>query len=177
MRDFEQLDRDIESSFNQFQNSMFQMERDMEQEAASNPNSNTNFQSYSKSSSKINDEPELVSVKTNNNGKINEIEEEIGPDGEPKILSQHCEFFVFLLTTIFNASFLANEEAFEPMPKPAKRVAAQPGLYDQADLLAINEEKKAMVLTFGAGGLLCAVLIVSGKEHNEFTASSNRIYQ
>ena len=63
------------------------------------------------------------------------------------------------------------------MPKPAKRVAAQPGIYDQADLLAINEEKKAMVLTFGAGGLLCAVLIVSGKEHNEFTASSNRIYQ
>ena len=50
------------------------------------------------------------------------------------------------------------------MPQPAKRVAAQPdmGGFDQADLYAMNEEKKAMVLTFGAGGLLCAVLIVSG---------------
>ena len=146
------------------------MERDMEQEAASNPNSYTNFQSYSKSSSKINDEPELVSVKTNDNGKINEIEEEIGADGEPRIISQNCEFTVFC-SEPFNIH-LANEEAYEPMPQPAKRVAAQPGIYDQADLLAINEEKKAMVLTFGAGGLLCAVLIVSGKEHNNKVIAS-----
>ena len=33
---------------------------------------------------------------------------------------------------------------------------------DQLDLFAMKEEKKAMILTFGAGGLLCAVLIVSG---------------
>jgi hypothetical protein len=33
---------------------------------------------------------------------------------------------------------------------------------DQLDLFAIKEEKKAMILTFGAGGLLCAVIIVSG---------------
>ena len=38
------------------------------------------------------------------------------------------------------------------MPSPAKRVAAQPMSLDDRDLLAISEEKKAMVLTFGAGG-------------------------
>ena len=42
------------------------------------------------------------------------------------------------------------------MPSPAKRVAAEPMSLDDRDLLAISEEKKAMVLTFGAGGLLCA---------------------
>lgn len=42
------------------------------------------------------------------------------------------------------------------MPSPAKRVAAEPMNLDDRDLLAISEEKKAMVLTFGAGGLLCA---------------------
>jgi len=148
MRDFNQLDRDLEASFNQFQNSMYQMERDMEREEASMDPSQGSFQSFEKSSSKINDEPELVSMKTNDNGKINTIEEEIGADGEPRILSDNSN---------------TDDEAFEPMPQPAKRVAALPdGGFDQADLYAMNEEKKAMVLTFGAGGLLCAVLIVSG---------------
>ena len=91
MRDFDQLDRSIESSFNAFQNSMYQMERDMEREGATMDPSQGSFQSYEKSSSKINDEPELVSVKTNDNGKINTIEEEIGADGEPRILSDNCK--------------------------------------------------------------------------------------
>ena len=33
---------------------------------------------------------------------------------------------------------------------------------DRLDLFAIKEEKRAMILTFGAGGLLCAVLVISG---------------
>ena len=88
--DIEQFDRALDSSMRNMEQSMMQMQRDMEKEAAMNPGS-TNFQSYEKSSSKINDQPELVSVKTNNNGKIDNIEEEIGPDGQARILSDNSK--------------------------------------------------------------------------------------
>ena len=92
--DIEQFDRALDSSMRNMEQSMMQMQRDMEKEAAMNPGS-TNFQSYEKSSSKINDQPELVSVKTNNNGKIDNIEEEIGPDGQARILSENCKCIHF----------------------------------------------------------------------------------
>ena len=38
------------------------------------------FKSY-----KVNDEPEEVAVETNNNGRINNYEEEIGADGKVKV--------------------------------------------------------------------------------------------
>ena len=103
----------------------------------------------------MNDNPEEVKVETNNNGRINNYEEEIGADGKVKILSE---------TTEVPPDF--GGETLEAMPKPAKRVSSEDmdlsRSLDQLDLFAMKEEKKAMILTFGAGGLLCAVLIVSG---------------
>ena len=59
------------------------------------------------------------------------------------------------------------------MPSPAKRVAAQPMNLDDRDLLAISEEKKAMVLTFGAGGLLCAGNLPHENPVISYRSSSN----
>ena len=124
--------------------------------AGSDPNSN--FQSYSSSSSKINDNPEDVKVHTNNNGRINNYEEEIGADGKVKVISDDA---APVETAMDDPDYPG-----ESMPEPAKRVSNEDYDFtrslDQLDLFAMKEEKKAMILTFGAGGLLCAVLIVSG---------------
>ena len=104
MADMEQFDRAMDDSMRNMEKSMIQMQRDMEKEAAMNPGS-TNFQSYQKSSSKINDEPELVSVKTNNNGKIDNIEEEIGPDGQARILSENSKCLQSQIKTVLKYTY------------------------------------------------------------------------
>mgnify|MGYP000065894023 CR=1 FL=1 len=80
--------------------------------AGSDPNSN--FQSYSSSSYKVNDNREEVKVSTNNNGRINNYEEEIGADGKVKVLSETTE----------SSPIDDPDYPGEPMPEPAKRVSA-----------------------------------------------------
>ncbi|CAG5107451.1 Oidioi.mRNA.OKI2018_I69.chr1.g3328.t1.cds [Oikopleura dioica] len=105
----------------------------------------SDFKSFQSESYQVNGGPEHIKVSTDDNGKINNYETNINPDGTVERVTEP-------------------EEVLEPMPMPAKRVA-DPELQkdiDRLDLFAIKEEKRAMILTFGAGGLLCAVLVISG---------------
>ena len=111
---------------------------------------------------KINDEPEEKVVETNNNGRINNYEEEIGADGKVKVKRIYSnEKFskfeiievkylnstikIFSLFQVLSASTESAplEEVGEPMPQPAKRVSSDDAEFTRRYLLILDIKSAA----------------------------------